>query len=520
MNTIKKNFPLLIAVLLVSVPSMAQRKKAPKWVEYDQRESMFPEDKYVVGFASEAYTSFGVPDELEDRLQSDARTELVESIKVNIRSMSTTQMMTQNEQAHSSFRRTSVSLSNIELQGLKTETYFDKKKRQGFAFSYAEKAEISKLYRNKIVSKKARVEQNLNNASTYLQQNDNQSALKSYYSCMPLFREIEEAQTLIMTFEGVSTDAAHLYFKEVNDLKLKANKGVKSLQAAKDLSIDDAAFLIAMGLKYQADSIKREIRLNNFTFQDTKMASIFSKRFTRSLESKLAANDLRVTIHKPSMIDNVDESEYYNMVGTYWEEGDKIKIIANIRDMLTRKTVASSEATIDKSYFTNNNISYKPANYDNAIKTLVQFNNEKKPNGGLIVDLSTNKGNDGLIFTEGETMKVFVRVNKACYIRLIYHLADGQKVSLLDNYHISNANANKVIELPEEFECTDPFGVETLQLNAQTEEFTPLVTKEEYGYDFIVEDLKEVLFKTRGFKPKKRLDAKTEKRMIITTMRK
>lgn len=518
MNTVKKITLVLLVVLVLPSFRSAPLEKTPDWLNYDQRESMFPSNKYVIGFASDQYSPSDDLKELEKQLQSDARTQLVESIKVDIRSMAISQMITHNEEAQSSFRRTSVSLSNVELQGLKNKVYFDKRNKQAFVITFAEKGKISELYRNKITSKKARVEQNLSNAATYLEQKDKQNALKSYYSCMPLFREIEEAQTLIITFEGVNNDAAHLHFAAINTLKLKVNKQIKELQSSKDLNIDDAALLIAMGLRFQADTISREIRLNNFTFQDTKMASTFSKRFTRSLESKLSSNNFNVNIHQTSMLDNVDESEYYNMLGTYWEEGENIKIIANIRDAASGKTIASSEASIPKSYFTSNNIAYKPGNYDNAIKSLVQFNNEKQPSGGLLVDISTNKGSDGLIFSKDEEMKLYVRANKACYIRFMYHLADGSKVLLFDNYYISNAMANQVIEIPETFVCAEPFGVETLQLNAQTKEFTPLSTKLEYGYAFIVEDLKQVLFKTRGFKAKGKMDAKTEKRIIITTM--
>ena len=39
----------------------------------------------------------------------------------------------------------------------------------------------------------------------------------------------------------------------------------------------------------------------------------------------------------------------------------------------------------------------------------------------------------------------------------------------------------------EEFICTEPFGAEVLQVNAQTEKFPPILTESKYGYDFIKE---------------------------------
>jgi hypothetical protein len=324
-----------------------------------------------------------------------------------------------------------------------------------------------------------------------------------------------------MTFEGVTTTAEFVYFEPINVLRIKVAKGIKDLQSSKDLSLDDAAFVLGLGLKLQADSIAGEMRLVNFTFQDSKMASAFSKRLTQMMESKLVDQGMNVKVREASMADNNDKTPHAILSGTYWEEGTDIKIIALVRDGITNKTIASSESSVPKAWLDAKGIEYKPANYDNAIKNLVEFtNNETMPEGGLLVQLTTNRGNEGLIFTQNDEMKVFVRANKSCYIRLIYFLADGSKVLLFDNYFISNDQANKIIEIPETFVCTAPFGIETLQLNAQSEEFAPLKVQVEDGYSFIQEELKDVLFKTRGFKPKGNKDAKSEQRIMITTLAK
>jgi hypothetical protein len=296
-------------------------------------------------------------------------------------------------------------------------------------------------------------------------------------------------------------------------------KGIKDLQSSKDLSLDDAAFAIGYGIKLQSDSVAGELRLVNFTYQDSKMASAFSKRLTLLLESKLAEQGMTVKVHEATMDDNKSKINASVLSGTYWEEGDAIKIIAVVRNGKTGQTLASAETSVPKIWLESKGIDYKPTNYDNAIKNLIEFNNnETVSEGGLLVKVTTNKGNEGLIFTEDEEMKVYLRANKACYVRLIYFLADGEKVLLFDNYYISNDQANKIIEIPETFVCAAPFGVETLQLNAQSEEFAPLKIENQDGYDFIQEELKAVLFKTRGFKPKNNKDAKSEERIVITTM--
>ena len=92
-----------------------------------------------------------------------------------------------------------------------------------------------------------------------------------------------------------------------------------------------------------------------------------------------------------------------------------------------------------------------------------------------------NKGSQNLLYTEGETMKVFVRVNREAYIRLLYILADGRRTLLHDSYYIDQSKVNRVVEIPDEFECAPPFGAELLVVAARTEKFPLIQTYETTG---------------------------------------
>ena len=166
-------------------------------------------------------------------------------------------------------------------------------------------------------------------------------------------------------------------------------------------------------------------------------------------------------------------------------------------------------------------IAYTPENYKQALINMKEFAKDEVKGGNLNIDVYTNKGKENLIFTEGDVLKLFVRANRECYLRFVYHLADGSKVLLLDNYYINRDNVNQVYELPYEFECAEPFGIETLQLNAQGEPFEALNVRSEYGYDFILDDTQTIITKSRGFKKSKsETDIKAEKRLVFTTMNK
>ena len=175
------------------------------------------------------------------------------------------------------------------------------------------------------------------------------------------------------------------------------------------------------------------------------------------------------------------------------------------------------EGAMSANLLAENNILIKPENFEEAYSELKVFTKDDVAGSQLIVDTWTNHGEENLIYTEGETMNVYVKVNKPCYIRFIYHTADGSKVLLLDNYYIDESKVNKVYQIPQDFECTSPFGVETLQINAQTITFSPLNIKYEGDYAFITDNLEDVIAKTRGFKKKEEV-LLAEKRILITTL--
>ena len=138
----------------------------------------------------------------------------------------------------------------------------------------------------------------------------------------------------------------------------------------------------------------------------------------------------------------------------------------------------------------------------------------------MSLEVWTNKGIDDLIFTKGEKMNVYVRVNLPCYVRFLYHLADGKRTMLLDNYYIDESKVNMVVQIPAEFECDEPYGAEFLQAFARTDRFEPKETVESDGYKFLKEDLEKFLSSTRGMKRVKPGTMQTETRVVMTTMEK
>ncbi|WP_020533861.1 DUF4384 domain-containing protein [Flexithrix dorotheae] len=522
---------LSLLLLIVLQHPQHLSAQAPGWTDYVERTNQFPKDSYIVGFNSERNVSSSQADEVLENLLDYAKIQLIESISVTIKSIGTLNITNINSQTHEYFKKTSASYSKVNVTGLNTDIYYDKRKKEAFAIAYASRSELIDTYRDKIKKGSEVIKRKIEAANTFKINGDNQSAMKNYFETLPVFREVEEAYTIIVALNTGLIQEIEPAIQEINNQKFMVNQAVAELQKGDDLSLDDVAYFMAKGFQIQTNKPKRPIQLANFTYQDSKMGSPFSKRWGSVFEKKLVdAADYPIVkfqadnFYSGSNVfkteeDNERKESLYRITGTYWEEGDDIKIIAILREIESGKALASMEGSLDVSWLLANNVQYRPENFEVAYENQKVFSKDEDEvvGGELMVDVWTNRGDENLIFTEGETMKVFVRVNKPSYLRFIYHLADGTKVMLLDNYFIDQENVNKVYEIPEEFECSAPFGVETMQINAQSKRFEPLNYNYQDGYQIITDDLEEVVSKTRGFKTKKKT-SNAEKRVIITTI--
>jgi hypothetical protein len=500
--------PYLISFILIIAFTTVSAQLEPKWVNYATRSSAYPSSRYLTGFASEINNQGVDQNALLDRLEGVAKDQLVENIMVDIRSITTLNIHNVNTETQETFKHNSTSFSQAKINGLKVEKYYDAKKKFAYAFAYAEKNDVITLYQNEI-------SQQLNNIQTAMasaKSLDKQSALKKYFETQPAFRTIEEAQTLIVTLTARFDDPA-LKRNEANELKIQVDERINALRNSNQLSLDEAASYLAFGLTLQTGAVGNAIRLANFTYQDTPMGSPFSRRFRSMLEQSL------VTEGKYNVLDASSKAKGFILTGSYWEEKDKLKVTALLRDDTSGDAIASVSCFIPLASLEQSGVDFKPENYKDAMTNMKMFAKDELKGGELQVEVLTNKGKDGQIYSEGETLKLFVRANRECYVRFIYHLADGSKVLLLDNYYINRDKVNQVYELPYTFECAEPFGVETLQVNAQTEMFEPLTTKNESGYEFIQENTEQILVKTRGFKKKEGEVLKAEEIMMITTMK-
>ena len=92
-----------------------------------------------------------------------------------------------------------------------------------------------------------------------------------------------------------------------------------------------------------------------------------------------------------------------------------------------------------------------------------------KTSGQLKVDLWTDRGGSSATYYEGEEIRVLLRANQHCYLRLFYLDASGHTIQLFPNARETNdqLRANQEMEIPAsgssyKFRVQAPFGTEQL----------------------------------------------------------
>lgn len=281
------------------------------------------------------------------------------------------------------------------------------------------------------------------------------------------------------------------------------------------MDIEDAA----PSLSIAAELLSRDLDKNRYyyIYPATPQGSEQATKLSRILRDKLAAQLKTVGQH--------DDAEFI-IKGSYEILDEGIAVTYRALDALGVTQAANVIKLAPAAY---RNMDYKPKS--------VSF--EKLLHEGYVVsndfraELNTNLGKHDLLFTEGETIELFIKLNKPGYFYIISHNTDKQQSYLLELNaapkprkfitFVNADNVNRWISLGE-FEATPPFGVENLQMVASNRDLAGELPANSYDrrtglYLLSSETSKEAVRKTRGLKPKKKDKVQSaEASLTFTTM--
>ncbi len=505
----------------------------PDWVKNYGTSARYSDAYYLTGFGMDKMGKDRNRAESMARAQEHAKANLIQRVRVTIQSTIDSRTEEVGKTLSTYFSSATHSSAELEIQGLSLESYFDERESISYALAYASRQALHSVYKDKAERLRNEIQGHYEAGKRYEERGEKTKALDEFLACFPLFRRLEEAQAILT----VVSSSRMSVFNELDTVVKNDEVSIGEVRkAAQRLihrpigSVEDLAWYLAYCLGEQIEGRDIAVLITPLTYQDTRMASPFSRYLKQVLESKVRevarwTPVQQVDVSQPRTRDVSREMAHssgaqYVLRGSYWEQSDDLKFIVMVQRVADGRTVASAEVVLAAEVLERSGQSLKPENFLKALSDQKQFRQDEIIGGGLSLEVWTNKGSDDLIFTKGERMQVYVRVNLPSYIRFIYHLADGRRTLLLDNYYIDESKVNMVVQIPEGFECDEPFGAEVLQAFARTERFDPLETLDQDGYRYLKEDLKEFLADTRGMKRVKEGTLQTETRVVVTTMEK
>ena len=510
-----------------------QAGKQPDWVVNYGQSDKYDEQVYLTGFGE----ALGISRESKEIAQENARADLSQKVLVKIDSTVSNYQLEDGEETLQQFSTVTQSSSELQVMGLETLTYVrdSRKNPMSFALVYIERRKLATLYQAEKKHLTSQILQLITLAEN--QDNPKYTSVQYYYQTWPLLDKLAEVQTILLSVSGTRI-FSDLASQDLADQPLILNKSqinrrIQQLSLHSIDNLDDVAGAIQFQLYQQFDLQHQQLLVQPFFYQDTRLSSRFARYFKQLLEGKLENSiqphrefQAKSVNYEKDMAVSADAD--YIITGSYWEKEDNIQILAFCRSVQTGEIRASANVDFKRGVL-KSSLNLKPDNFEKIMSQQLAFEQEVIDSGQLKLEVWTDRGKNALLYSQGELMKIYLRTNRPCYVRLLYILANGQKTLLVDNLQINLESINRpllVNDLLEiDFECTKPFGAEIIIGVARNYPFDTIETTERDGYIFIDTDnpkhLASITRGTKGFKRRKRNDEsiqQTETKLILTTV--
>ncbi len=496
MRNVRPVFVGCLLLLFVAGASFA----LPQWVDSFGTETPRAEREYITGFSMAERS--GNDTESIEAAKTGALDDLIRKVQVRVKSSITATTDETDGGSSSSVSIVSQSVSDLQLSGV--DFLIEKTPEYYYVLAFVNKGDLRRYYIDngkRVLEEIVSLEKQ---AKAYERDGAIGPAMGTYIQMLPLFPELMEYKTIYRVLVRPSADGPPAFFEVLDrgdhtassiiDLEKTVQEKVKTLEKSETVDLDTALDKIAVILRRQG------VRGGGLTvpallYKETDFSSTFGSYAARKLEALLTAelpSGGKTTVVR----------------GNYWETDDTIELFTVAQEVESGEKIGAGYAsfpltTLPRAY------DIRPQNFAQAMVDRLQFAEGAITDGGITVEVWTNKGRDedNLIFTEGDTLQLYFRVNRPAFLRLTYILSTGAKVLLEKSFYIGMNEVNRVVQLPYEFEVVPPLGVERLIVTAFSEEppqpntRIAMIDGEQYE---VFTTTREVVAQTRGLKKKQK----------------
>ena len=496
---------LAILAVIAAAPATA----APDWVKHHGVSSKYSSDRYLTGFGVAS------GDDAVTEAKQQAAADLARKISVRIESEVSD--VSQEQDGDYSYKLAAVtrSTTDIRLSNLSYEGPY-KKWGRVYVLAWIERSAAASARSGERDRAIADLRACLGAAKREKEAGRRPSALSTYQSCRRPIAEALQHDAVVSVLSGGRREPRT--FEELVSASRLVDGEVEAILRRPASSLEGAADAMALQLAQQQVSTRSRIVVGHFNYGSTNLSSSFGRQAGIELERALARN-AQPAPEQPGS--GVEPDLALSGVYLQLEGGERLRLSVTAREVASGRLVASAETSLPLSALPKQ-LEIKPANFEDALKDQRILTEGGLVSGKLKLEVWTDKGRGGVLYTENEELKLFLRVNQPAWIRLLYVLHNGAKVPIDQGYYIDSSKVNRVVEYPGSFEVIAPFGIELLHATAFTEEPTRLATRtqEIAGVEYeVLSDGLEAVVRTRGLARKNRSEIAEDVVTVTTTPR-
>ena len=481
----------------------------PIWVSRGGLDPRYPSQTYLTGFAQVSRGTSDGPAVVKDKALADMAAQISVKIKSEL-ILRETDANGRHKASADSFLSSSV---DAEISGSRFETYEDR--NSYFALAYVSRQSLLDQYAGDAANIYGTLVSRMDEA-----QGRSDREMRSLLTAGTLLSELHD---LRRQYQGVNPGFSDSGFfsgmeaKTIEDVRAVERELQRRLDAVgsrRSSTLDEAVGLLALLLARQ-DVPAGRLSVSAFQYGGTDFSSEFGRYVASRLESELIGAL------------GVDSESAAGVVvqGRYWEEEDNTIRLQTIALALPAgRKIARADAVIPASQSAGREL--EPQNLEQALIDLRQFAEGAVTDGGISVNLWTNKPADGILtFTEGEELTIYLQVNRPAFVELTYILASGERVLLTPAAHyIGIDKVNRPVDIFPRFEVVPPFGAEQLIVTAySTQPPVPqTVPRRIDGEAYqVFPSVEKVVANTRGLRAKQQEEPEVlvgEARVSLTTL--
>lgn len=486
-----------------AAPAVQVGGAPPDWLSAGGKSPRYPQDRYVTGFAMvEASGSQGGVDAARQQAAADLSRKISVRIEARLRDVS------ESHNGSDSYLVESIvsSTSDIQLTGLDYEIYPES--TRSYALAYLERGRAIAERRGLRQRAIAEVRECLSAGERHLAAGRQADAVETFEGCRGPIASALEHDSIARALGGASPadDAAYAELVAANGT---VDERVRAILRSPASSLSEAIERLGIRLRQQQAGTSGHVTVAPFTYGTTDLSSAFGRQAGLELEAVLA----RAGGGRPAALgDRV-------VRGVYLERENEIRVLATVRDVASGDLVASAETTLPRAALPAG-LSLKPANFESVLKDQKILGEGELLGGDLQVELWTDRGRRGVVYTAHDELTLHYRVNQPAWIRIVYVLQSGEQIPIADAWYVDASKVNQVITYPDSFEIVPPFGAEMIHATAFSSKPEPLATEHRMisgeEYEVVVDGTRQIV-QTRGLKRRKR-EQMAESLVTVTTV--